>query len=302
MHVIADSVTKVLLAAPTAYVDQMNRIALLFLQPGQVIGSTIDDAFNIYSGSQSIFGVPLWGIGAAMLIALLQLLRLAAQQRQIALPLLICALACLAAPVSMNLVAGGALAVPYRAMVAMPYVVWLFAAMALFAPVYSRADKSQINRPWASNARGATVTVAAFVVSLGVLQAVNAHANYNALRALTLEHDKALAAQIYARIVEVAPEHDRSRPLPVAFQGAKQYGGPFPRIHTSAIGGSFFEWDGGNPDRIFPFMHLMGYQDLARVSKRTRASLSSEFENMPMWPASGSVRMHEGVVLVKLGP
>src|SRR5690606_26408671 len=99
--------------------------------------------------------------------------------------------ACALSPLILNLVAGGAQTIPYRSMVGVPYIGWLLAAVVVF-----------------SAPRGFAFPTLA-IMAICIFQLMNVQANYNALRTLTLEHDKALATAIYARIVNEVPEFDR---------------------------------------------------------------------------------------------
>jgi hypothetical protein len=72
----------------------------------------------------------------------------------------------------------------------------------------------------------------------------------------------------------------------------------FPRIWTSSLVASFFEWDQGNPWRIAFFMRSMGY-DLRPISQPQRLSLLDRIKAMPAWPADGSVQRINGIFVVK---
>jgi hypothetical protein len=72
----------------------------------------------------------------------------------------------------------------------------------------------------------------------------------------------------------------------------------FPRVQSSTLGASFFEWDGGSPGRIMSFMASLGYE-LIWISPQQRAALRTRINAMPSWPDQGSVRLLDGIVVVK---
>lgn len=283
-YFIIDQVFKNALGASSSYIQQMSRPDTLIAQPFHALGSSLNEAWLLYSGSVNVYGVSLWASGVLMLAGVGSVFLKVANTPNLLVVVVVTALTCLIAPFGISILAGGAGMVPYRAMLGVSYVVWLFALIALQA-----------------HGRFASLLATAFL-AIAIFQMLNAHASYNALRTLTLEHDKALAAQVYAHIVKVVPEFDRFGETYVDIYGAKSLSAPFPRVSTSTIGGSFFEWDGGNPERILTFMRLLGYDGILPAPVTERQRLVSVYEQMPVWPAENSVRFYEGVVLVKMGP
>jgi hypothetical protein len=168
-------------------------------------------------------------------------------------------------------------------MVGVPYVIWLFATLTLYK----------------GSALLKGLAVIAIIVS--TFQLVNAHATYSAATQLALEHDKALAAEIYYRIGKKLPDNYQLTHYKVDFYGAKPFTSVFPHIRDSTIGNSFFDWDNGNPHRIVAFMKLIGYEDIATVGAAQRKELIKYYNDMPIWPAIGAVRQVGDVFLVKLG-
>jgi hypothetical protein len=49
-------------------------------------------------------------------------------------------------------------------------------------------------------------------------------------------------------------------------------------------------------------MHLLGYPQFTVANERQRRQDDTVFRDMPSWPAAGSVRTFDGVILIKLGP
>lgn len=284
LHTLFDSLCKALLSVQSEYIQQMNRLDLLREDPARIAASTLHEAWRVYTGSPDVYGVALETI--ALPVGLGNTGTLVQRVRHISrlVPAIAMTGACLLGPLALNLVAGGAGTVPYRAMVGVPYAVWLLAAIALHSPTRFLAGFASV------------------MVAAACFQLLAAHGQYNALRSLTQLHDIALAGEIYTRITESVPAFERQDELPVDIYGAKSYRSPFPRVATSTIGGSFFEWDGGSPERILTYMRLLGYEGMRPVTQPTRTELVRIYETMPVWPAQGAVRVHDGIVLVKLGP
>ena len=68
----------------------------------------------------------------------------------------------------------------------------------------------------------------------------------------------------------------------------------------TTLGESFFEWDQGHPVRMVLYMKMMGLYWYEWVSPEEKAALQSAYADMPVWPRSGSVRLVDGIVAVKL--
>ncbi|MEO8160117.1 MAG: glucosyltransferase domain-containing protein [Arenimonas sp.] len=110
--------------------------------------------------------------------------------------------------------------------------------------------------------------------------------------------DAALARELGPAIEQAA---GATRPITITLVGQRAFpaGGQIQRAEI--FGDSFFEHDGGNVHRVALFMHLQGYPDLQGVWLSTRPALVAAAQSMPAWPAPGSVRPVDGVVIVKLG-
>ena len=74
----------------------------------------------------------------------------------------------------------------------------------------------------------------------------------------------------------------------------------YPLVYTTTSGASFFEWDDGNPLRMVRYMNLVGYPQYVPVAIDQRPRFASVYQEMPIWPMEGSVKLLDGVVLVKL--
>jgi hypothetical protein len=93
----------------------------------------------------------------------------------------------------------------------------------------------------------------------------------------------------------------RGAALKIDFYGAKPFAAPFKRAWSATGGSSFFEWDGGNPERMINYMRLIGFTNLVLPTAAERPALVPVVQTMPVWPAEGSVRLANGTILVKLG-
>lgn len=271
------------LSQDVAYIDEFLRPALLLARPLVVVEATAREAFDFYGGSAAVYGAGFGAVGALMVLGTVSIARSVKGPGRVLLVLLI-STACLGLPFALSLVAGGALTVPFRSLVGVPYVVWLFGAIALH-------DRRIVCRALTSVALVAALYQVAFL-----------HSSYSASVQLSLEHDKALAGQIYRRVVEKLPDFNRQARYNVDLHGAKSFASrALVRVPTSTIGRSFFDWDGGNADRILIFMRIVGYDGMAPLGSDQRRAMLTEYATMPMWPAEGSVRRVGDAVLVKLG-
>ena len=133
------------------------------------------------------------------------------------------------------------------------------------------------------------------------LQCLYTFSSFQAQKRLVLDHDRALASQVYQRIVSEIPDFDRKTHYVVDFFGAHEFHTAYRETESSTWSASFFEWDGGNPSRIIDFMRILGYSNFVAADDAARARVLPILESMPIWPAAGSVRVVDGIILVRLG-
>ncbi len=248
--------------------------------PLQVLWIVFVRGLQTYGGSAEVFGTTLV---AFTLIVVLGFAAIASwpgrslRSRTVA-ALLTAFLAAL--PFLLHVFSGGDL--PARTLVAVPAVMWLLARLGSASPRRALAVASIV------------VMAAAAVQSmyaLNLLQSANEFVR---------KHDEALAAALYQRIVSVAP--DANDKTAVDIYGEQRFDSLYPRPTPATMGYSFFEWDGGNAYRITAYMRLLGYPRFEVASQQQRRADDAVFREMPEWPASGSVRTFDGVILIKLGP
>lgn len=116
--------------------------------------------------------------------------------------------------------------------------------------------------------------------------------------------DVALGRSLIQQLEKVCGQEANS--LPVVVVGTR----PFQRNNSSVqgqvMGQSLFDWDASvapvpywSTRRVLGFLHTLGADyDLAPINRMDEALGYSE--NMPEWPAEGSVRIQGGMVVIKL--
>jgi hypothetical protein len=266
-----------------SYVDRFFHFDALLGSPGPILARTFGFAWSMLNGGADLYlekrrvlAVTLLLAGALVVLGSRRACRcpadhvllLAMVAAFIGTPLLV---------VAMNL---GWL--PYRTLIGVPVG---FAGLAFMA---GTVDRPRLAGP-----------LLAILCALCLLGFVNASNRLLYLHALVVQADRDLAIRIIDRAYALGlPEGGAA--LPAEFVGAHALppSPAFPRVSSSTLGASFFEWDGGNPRRITAFMRSMGL-DLVPVSQGQRTALQPRIAAMPSWPASGSVQLLDGIVVVK---
>lgn len=282
-YVALSETMKGMAGVETHYVDGFVKPEVFFAEPVAVALRTLAFAGQVYGGSASIYGVGLASVGLVVGLGLLALL-LRKGDIIVTAAMVLFAVAALLAPFALYALAGaGYMSLPLRAFVGVPYAVWLTACLAI----------------------GSRLAVARLLglaaIALATFQVLYTSNLYQASRSLVREQDRMLAAAIYDRLAEIIPEFDPRSPYRVDFFGAKSPSTIYPKVVTTVIGSSFFDWDGGNPYRIVSYMRLIGFENLVTLEKTDRLGYLEAYARMPIWPAKGSMRIVDDVVLVKLG-
>jgi len=57
----------------------------------------------------------------------------------------------------------------------------------------------------------------------------------------------------------------------------------------STMGASFFDWDGGNPNRMIAYMNMLGYRRVRVLDNLIVRSRSEQIKTMKAWPSPGSL-------------
>lgn len=265
----------------SGYIDNFMDIRLIINDPFAMLDVARDAMSRTYFSDIQYYGVRAPGFQALIILGATALV---IARAPLSLAQRICNMVLggvlLGTPFVMHALSGG---MPVRSVVAAPSVVWLFAMIGLTC-----------GRRWLE-----FLTSAALVLSLfGILHIVN---SIQAVDTYVRAHDRHLAADLYSRVAEVNPGFDTAKPIVVDIHGAKHFDSPLPRTFSTTWGFSFFEWDGGNPQhRMLPYMRLHGYANLVLAKPAQRIENLQHFRDMPSWPAVGSVRVIEGVTLIKL--
>lgn len=260
------------LGVAPAYVGQFIRFDAVFGDPIGTIKRTFTMAFDAYTGDRILYGQPVYAATAVLAVFIVVVgIRLSAWHAFLAVCLL-------ALPFALFLTAGG-YTFPPRGLLAIPVAVWAMSMIAM-------------------KERHRSLRVAGTVaVCFVIFQSAAAISSAQAVRDMRTEFDRRIASEIHTAISQLADGPQQK----VDFFGGVQPPQPVYGVglHSTAAG-SFFAWDGGNPARIFGYMHLLGYQDIVQLGAPERQALKPEFDGMPVWPRSGSVRRFQDVVLVKL--
>lgn len=267
--------------SPTGYdyIGSFWRIHDFLNDPIGVFRLVVLEMLSIYSGSSEKFGVSIYWFGFLAIFSVAVILQgKSLKDACIAFSLW---LALVSSPFLLHFLTG-AVYLPMRSMLSIAYVAWLMVILVLGAR------------------RFVSIVVAALLVFLLELQMIAVSGQYAASSFVAQAHDRMLAADIYRRMGESNPKFDRSNRIVVDVYGSKSIDTIFPSPPSSTMRASFFDWDGGNLSRMLTFMKLLGYSNVSAASPQKRKELSSQFTEMPAWPASGSVKYSDGIYLVKL--
>ena len=249
--------------------------------PRWLIGNIALEIWNTYSGAASLFGAAMPASVLALACAAVAAARVRAR---VALPhlLLFCALLC--APFLLGLLAGP-YGLPLRAMVALPYVIWLCALLLL------------------NYRRGLLWGLGLATFALFQLQIVNLTSQYIATATLVQQQDRFMAFDIDRRIALLREDGEAGKPIWLDTYGYLDLNrvSLFAAAPSGVTRGSFFGWDKGNIRRIVAYLRVLGFDDVRAVPLETRAALTPEFAQMPVWPKEGSLRRSGNVYLLKLG-
>jgi hypothetical protein len=67
----------------------------------------------------------------------------------------------------------------------------------------------------------------------------------------------------------------------------------------STAAGSFFNWDNGSSIRMVAWLRAMGIAEIKTVELEQRQDLLPNFATMKPWPSPGSIKVVDGIALVK---
>ena len=282
IHLTVDKVTRLAFPKENMYFDSLWKIDQLFSSPLSVLKRILGIIGNAYGIIGNDFGVSLWAAAIVVALGLLALVRLSrghsARQK---LFLMLASVIVILSPFTLLIVTGGLL--PYRSFVGVPFAVWLLATLALNT----------------GNCKQRIVSIVA--VALLVFQTFVIANQFQASHYFSSRKDLLLAGAITDRIFSLQ-EFDASKSYFLALYGNIPFRTTaFPQPKTSTIGRSFFEWDGGNAGRISLFLRLFGYPRLLPQTPEIENKVIRTLARMPVFPAIGSVKIEDNVVLLRLG-
>ena len=186
----------------------------------------------------------------------------------------------LVTPAALVLVSGGQM--PLRTFVAAP-----MALMMLFLLAYNLSAAGLLRN-----------TIVVFAL-LFVMQSVYIQSVQQARAWVTQRHDLLLAGALNRDILSIVSTPEGSK-IKLDFYGKRVTENVYPRVPTTTIGESFFEWGDGIPLRMVRFIKSSGLSRYQPISTAERMAVEGVYSTMPVWPKPGSIRAVEGIVLVKL--
>lgn len=249
--------------------------------PRWLVGSIALQAWAIYSGSAGQFGAAMPAAAVALACAAIAVAR---ARPGGALPNLLLFAVLLGTPFLLCLLTGPT-SLPLRAMVALPYVVWLCALLAF------------------TFQRGAAWIASLAVFALFQLQIINLTSQYIATATLVQHQDRFMGFEIGRRMLLLRGDDEAGKPiwLDAYGYGPEERVSLFAAAQTGVTRGSFFGWDKGNLQRIAAYLRVLGFDAVRQAPPAARSALTGEFEQMPVWPHEGSLRRSGDYYLLKLG-
>jgi hypothetical protein len=252
-----------------------------FKAPRWLVGSIALQVWATYSGAAELFGAAMPAAAVALVCAAAAVAR---ARTRVALPNLLLFAILLGTPFLLCLLTGP-YGLPLRAMVALPYVIWLCALLTFTC------------------LRGAAWIVGLVVFALFQLQIINLTSQYVATATLVQQQERFMGFEIGRRMLLLRGDDGAGTPiwLDTYGYGEKMRASPFAAAKSSVTRGSFFGWDKGNLKRIVAYFRVLGFDTVREAPPAERAAFTKQFEQMPVWPQEGSLRRIDGFYLLKLG-
>lgn len=249
--------------------------------PRWLIGNIALEAWVTYSGGAKLFGAAMPAAAVAMACAAVAVAR---ARKRLALPHLLLFAVLLGTPFLLSFLTGP-YGLPLRAMVALPYVVWLGALLTFTCQ------------------RGLAWIVGLAVFGLFQLQIINLTSQYIATATLVQQQDRSMGFEIGRRMQLLRGEEGAAKPIWLDIYGAseKERVSLFAAAPGGVTRGSFFGWDKGNIKRIAAYFRVLGFDTVRAAPPEVRTGFTKEFEQMPVWPQEGSLRRSGDYYLLKLG-
>jgi hypothetical protein len=116
---------------------------------------------------------------------------------------------------------------------------------------------------------------------------------------MSYQSDKLLGNRILTSLYSEYPSFDEQRDVVYFYGKAAQINKWKKR--ADVFGQSFFSWDGGNNLRIKAFLSANEMANLKPLSKEDSLKVKGKVGGMPVWPEKGSIKIIDGIYVVKLG-
>jgi hypothetical protein len=281
VYFVGDKTFKWWFGAPSGYVDTFFDPGYFFSDPFVVLKKMFRELGRVYGFSSRLYTMLMWATPMLLALGIAAFsLRSTGWSRRRRAVLAVAAVAILFAPLALNVFSEAQL--PLRALVGVPFVVWLFTYAGLAS----------------TNIRVKMVSWLALLVAIYQFQMLQN--TMHALNALVARHDLLLAASLQERLAALPGFSDEAT-YPIAVFGGRTYHTPYAPPATSPAGNSFFGWDGGNPVRIAAYLNAVGLSRIRYATPKEMAGAAMELSRMPVWPSPHSVALSNGVLLVRLG-
>lgn len=266
------------------YIVGFLNIDMLLKDPGGVIANIAQEAMLLFSGYRATFHGMLPLTGVLFLLGLAASIMRCNQIKASfldAIAVFFLFIALIFSPFLLHLLTGGYL--PDRSLMGIPYLYWLFVAIALQTSYLRIRLLAQI------------------LILLITVQYIQISSFSSFSHNFVAVHDQLTASQIYERIANQIDDYERIKSYPLEFVGPLRFPniGHYLKGHSAVTGSSIFEWDDGNPHRSTALLKAFGMGNFRTITDEQRASIISEIDKMPLWPNEGSVRNINGIIVVK---
>jgi len=270
---------------------------MLRTQPATYLLGNISQLLETYLKPGVFYGHSLWAFTALLIGSIILYVTAAARgKRQQCIfrnvgfspplqgfSLILCLLGLLVFPLGLNAISTP-YRIPMRALMALPYVAWLATTVWLeLSPA--------LKNPW----------LHAFGVALSALlvtQCLVVTSSYYAARAFNFRSDQLVASTLISAVVQAQDSSQTPVSLLVS-QGALKRSQPYATGGYSTAAGSFFNWDNGSSIRMVAWLRAMGIAEIKTVELEQRQDLLPNFATMKPWPSPGSIKVVDGIALVK---
>ena len=260
------------------YIDSFLRIDELFADPMRIFRLVMKEMWELYSGSIKSYGVSFFS--SAIMLGLAIMFLVSKKTWSGAAISIMCICGMLLSPFLLHFVTG-AVYLPLRSMLAISLVVCVAVIIVL--------------------ERGGVFRVPGIVLSIVLLfQMISVNGLYSANTILATTHDRLTAEALHLRMAALHPLIEANAPIYVDIYGKLSFTTSYPAPDSSTMGASFFNWDGGNANRMLTYMRVIGLGNVYALQREKSVSLTPEFDDMPIWPAEGSVRYKDGMYLIRL--